>query len=117
MPVERQMGGVQSDAATHEPRRATVGWADERCQATPEQPVMNEQEIRPASDREVDGGFARVHRGRDTGDPTAVLDLKAVQGVGRVSNGRGGEVLVEKPDDVRERDSGARSWSHYRDIN
>ena len=95
MKVQRQVRTVERDALSDEPGRAPIPGPRERFQPAPEQPVMNQQQIRPLLRRHANRRLAQVHRRSDPGDLAPVRDLQPVQGLRGVRDLPHAQVVVQ----------------------
>ena len=89
------MRAVQRNVVADQIGHSGVRGARERPQPAPEQPMVHEQEVRALGRGESYRRSAQVDRGGDARHLPRILDLKAVQGVGRVRHLTDEEVTVE----------------------
>src|SRR3989441_11595570 len=94
-----------------QPGDAAMCRAGEGLRPTPEQSVMNQQQVRALGCGEADGRFTQVHRGGDTRDRPGVCYLEAVPGLGRVRDLLDPEKAVEVGNEFGEFDRDSTSAS------
>jgi len=109
MAVEGEVSAVQGGLAVDQRLHAAVPRPGERPESSPEEAVVNDEEIGPPADC-CNDGFAGVHGHREAPDTLGPRDLKSVHGARIVRSPPGIEIPVEKADDLLQGDPGrARS--------
>ena len=78
MGVEREMGAVDGEVVFHQEPEEFAAFAGPWNGASPEESVVDDEEIGPGFDSFLHGGEGRVHRRGDAGDGTVVADLESV---------------------------------------
>ena len=100
--IERNVRAVEGDVVSDEAGDAPVGRPREGTEATPEEPVMHQQEVGPLLRRQLHGRFAQVDRSGQARHFACVLDLQAVQRLRSVRDVSNAQIAVEVPDQVGE---------------
>src|SRR5882724_11044186 len=116
MQIEWKVGAVERDVALDESRHAPMRAPSERLQPTPEQAVVDQQQVGPLLRRQAHGRLAQIDRRCHTAHGPRVRDLKSVHRVGRVRYFGDSEVAIQIGDQRGELDSRLSRlaiWRHY----
>ena len=100
--VDAEYGKVVFDSEA----KFSVERAGDGAEATPEESVVNDEEVGFAFDGGLDGGFAGIYCGCDFVNLPLVFDLEAVEGVGVVGEFGDFEEAFEVGAEVRQ-------WDHW----
>src|SRR2546426_4063949 len=110
------MGAEGRDAAREESRHAPLRGPRERLKPTPEQAVVDQQQVGPLLCRQAHGRLAQIDRRCHTAYGPRVRDLKSVHRMGRVRHFGDSEVAIEIGDqrgELHSRLSRLAVWRHY----
>jgi hypothetical protein len=110
MTVQREMCSVDGDPVTNQPCNSLELGADYRPQATPEQAMMNEEEVSLLLSCHPYRRSAQIDRGGYSSDAPSIPDLQTVERFGIVVYGVDSEVLVAIVNDIEEVHVRERFW-------
>lgn len=84
MRIEWQMGAVNGQIVLNRQFQLSIAGSGRRLQATPKQPVMDDQQVRTRLDRHAEDRFAGIHRRSHPVNRAGVFQLEAVERIGMV---------------------------------
>src|SRR6267143_2467137 len=116
MQIEWKMGAVERDVARDESRHATIRPPSERLQPTPEQAVVDQQQVGSLLCCQAHGRLAQIDGRCHTAYGARVRDLQSVHRMGRVGHFGDSEVAIQIRDqrgEVHSRLSRLAVWRHY----
>jgi hypothetical protein len=99
MSVQRKVSTVDCEVVRDRQLQLAIERPSKTLQASPKEPVMHDEEIRPAGDSHLEDGLACIHRHGNLRDSSGVLQLQAVERIRVVVKFRDVQQIVLIADD------------------